>query len=73
METWRYFEMGLDGKFKIWKVKEENWKINVMAIISLLCPFLVSVEKKLKKEKKKKRIGRGIPNQIKLKVPPSHL
>jgi hypothetical protein len=33
--------------------EEENWKINVMAIISLLCPFLVSVEKKLKKEKKK--------------------
>jgi len=69
MDTWRDFEMGLDGKFKIWKVKDENWKINVIAINSLLCPFLVSGKKK----SKKKKISCGIPNQIKLQVPPFHL
>jgi hypothetical protein len=29
----------------------ENWKINVIAINSLLCPFLISVKKKSKKKK----------------------
>jgi hypothetical protein len=69
METWRDFEMGLDGKFKIWKVKEENWKINVIApLIHCFAPsWLVRKKNKVKKKE------RGIPNQIKLQVSPTHL